>query len=352
MARLAFKPTDNPEAYTLYLRALARERAVNRSTADLDNAEHLYEEAINLDPRFALAHARLSIVESDIVGMEGDPVRKAKARREAEEAIRLAPHLGEAHVALGLSLYWADKNYGAALKEFSTAAATAPNEPYIFNFIAGIYRRQGRWRDSLTAYQRALDLDPRDRRMLCLAAIDYTLVRDWSAASACYHRALEIAPDSAPARIGLAYLEVFRKSDPAGGRKILQELPPGIDPDGEVTAARWDLAMLERDYSSAEKILTDFPSAEFPSAGQEPKTFFLGRVALARGDTASAQRYFLAAIRDRRVGSRESNASSRLPGTALRLSRPKKMRSGESPRGRIEPENQMLHGAIQQPNWL
>ena len=155
VARLAFKPTDNPEAYTLYLRALARERAANRSTADFDDAEHLYEEAIKLDPRFALAHARLSIVESSIVGMEGDPIRKAKARREAEEAIRLAPSLGEAHMALGLSLYWADKNYGAALKEFSTAAATAPNEPDIFNFIAGIYRRQGRWRESLAAYQRA-----------------------------------------------------------------------------------------------------------------------------------------------------------------------------------------------------
>jgi len=296
VARLAVKPTANPEAYTLYLRALGRERAANRSSEDLDDAEHLYEEAINLDPRFALPHARLSIVESSILGMEGDPIRKAKARREAEEAIRLAPSLGEAHMALGLSLYWADKNYGAALKEFSTAAATAPNEPDIFNFIAGIYRRQGRWRESLATYQRAVDLDPRDPRMLCFAAIDYILVRDWSAASATYRRALEIAPDSARARIGLAYLEVLRNNDPAAGRKILQELPPGIDPDGEVTQARWDLAMLERDYSSAEKILTDFPSTEFPHVDREPKTFYLGRVALARGDTAAAQHYFVAAV--------------------------------------------------------
>ncbi len=310
MARLAIKPTANPEAYTLYLRALGRERVVNRSDEDLDDAEHLYEEAIRLDPRFALAHARLSIVESDILGMEGDPVRKAKARGEADEAIRLAPRLGEAHMALGLSLYWADKNYDAALKEFSTAAATAPNEPDIFNFIAGIYRRQGHWRDSLAAYQRALDLDPRNRKMLCLAAIDHILVRDWSAASACYHRALEIAPDSAPARIGLAWLEVFRNGDPAAGRKILQELPPGIDPDGEVTEARWSLAMLERDYASAEKILTDSPSGEFPHVGREPKTYYLGRVALARGDTASAQRNFAAAVPEVEEWIRESPNSA------------------------------------------
>ncbi len=355
VARLAFKPTDNPEAYTLYLRALARERAANRSTADFDDAEHLYEEAIKLDPRFALAHARLSIVESSIVGMEGDPIRKAKARREAEEAIRLAPSLGEAHMALGLSLYWADKNYGAALKEFSTAAATAPNEPDIFNFIAGIYRRQGRWRESLAAYQRALDLDPRDQRMLCFAAIDYSLVRDWSAASACYHRALEIAPDSARARIGLAYLEVFRNNDPAAGRKILQEIPPGIDPDGEVTAARWDLAMLERDYTTAEKILTDFPSAEFPCAGREPKTYYLGRVALARGDTASAQRNFAAAVPEIEEWVRQS-PNNATPHARLGMLYAYQGRKEDALReGRraveLEPESQnAFHGAVAAAN--
>ena len=183
----------------------------------------------------------------------------------------------------------------AALKEFSTAAATALNEPNIVNFIAGIYRRQGRWRDSLAAYQHAQDLDPVTAELLPWRPSNTSWYDDWSAATACYQRAVAIAPDSASARIGLAYLEVFRDNDPAAGRKILQEIPPGIDPEGEVTAARWDLAMLERDYTSAEKILTDFPSAEFPHAGEEPKTFYLGRVALARGDTATAQRNFAAA---------------------------------------------------------
>jgi tetratricopeptide (TPR) repeat protein len=121
------------------------------------------------------------------------------------------------------------------------------------------------------------------------------LVRDWAGATVCYNRALEIAPDTAPARIGLAYLEVFRNSNPSAGRKILQKIPAGLDPDGSVTGARWDLAMLERDYATAEKILTDFPLEDFPRAGGAPKTFALGRVALARGDTASAQRYFTAA---------------------------------------------------------
>jgi tetratricopeptide (TPR) repeat protein len=216
-----------------------------------------------------------------------------KARAHAEEALRLSPTLGEAHLALGLCLYWAEKDYSAALQEFSIAAATSPNNADIFNYFAGIYRRQGRWRESLAAYQRAQDLDPRNRNLIILTAIDHVLVRDWPGATACYHRALEIAPDSAYARIGLAYLEVFRNDNPSAGREILRKVAAGIDPDGKVTEANWDLAMLERDFVAAEKILTEFPSeGGFPVAGDKPKTFSQGCVALARGDVLLARRFF------------------------------------------------------------
>jgi tetratricopeptide (TPR) repeat protein len=59
-----------------------------------------------------------------------------------------------------------------------------------------------------------------------------------------------------------------------------------------VTLGRWDLAMLERDYATAEKIVTDSPLEDFPDA---PKSFYQGCVALARSDIELAQRYFAAA---------------------------------------------------------
>ena len=131
-ARLEAKPTDNPEAYALYLKARGREGAVNRSVEDTIAAEQLYAQAIALDPKFALAHARLSIVNSQHAsGPSDNHALRAKARAAAEEALRLAPSLGEAHMAIGLCLYRADKDYEAALKEFSIAAATSPNEPDI-----------------------------------------------------------------------------------------------------------------------------------------------------------------------------------------------------------------------------
>ena len=168
-----------------------------------------------------------------------------------------------------------------------------PNEPEVLTYIAGIYRRQGRWRESLATFQRAQELDPRNSHVLGLAANSHLYVRDWAGARAGYNRKLKVEPDSIMARIGLAYVEVCQNGDPAAGRKILQSIPPEID-SGDAAEARWDLAMLERDYASAEKILADFSLKNFPITGA-PKTFFQGRTALARGDVESARRYFAAA---------------------------------------------------------
>src|SRR2546429_2920080 len=248
MARFAAKPTTNSEAYVLYLTALGR---------DAIEAEQLYMQATMLDPTFALAYARASLLNSEISSNGDDRARKAKARAQAEEALRLSPTLGEAHMALGLCLYWGENKYDAALKEFEVAAATSPNNAEIYNYIGGIYRRQGRWREAVASFQRALSLDPRNGETAFLAGNNHLFLRDWPAAAALYNRALEIAPDYMNPKMGLASLELFRNGNPAAARKILQNIPAGID--SLVNLARWDLAMLERDYAAAEKILTDFP---------------------------------------------------------------------------------------------
>src|SRR6266487_2038691 len=121
-ARLGVEPTANSEAYVLYLTALGKEGT------DWIAAEQLYVQAAAVDPTFALAYARASILNSSIAGSTTGDHRApmAKARAQAEVALGLSPNLGEAHLALGLCLYWGDKNYDAALKEFELAAARSP----------------------------------------------------------------------------------------------------------------------------------------------------------------------------------------------------------------------------------
>jgi TolB-like protein/DNA-binding winged helix-turn-helix (wHTH) protein/Flp pilus assembly protein TadD len=299
-ARLDARPTTNSEAYVLYLTA--------RGTEDYVEAEKIYMQAIALDPGFALAYAQASMINSGI-SVE-DRARKARARALAEEALRLSPTLGEAHMALGLCLHWGEKKYEAALKEFEIAAATSPNNAEIYGYIGGIYRRQGRWRESVASFERARSLDPRNYVIAFMTANNYLFVRDWAAASAGFNQARAIKPDFIRSTIGLAYLEVFRKGDPAAGRKILENIPAGRVTDGIVTVSRWDLAMLERDYAAAEKILMEAPSEDFSRDFAAPKTYYQARVALARGDTETARRYLAVGRADAEKGLRENPESA------------------------------------------
>jgi TolB-like protein/DNA-binding winged helix-turn-helix (wHTH) protein/Tfp pilus assembly protein PilF len=287
-ARLDARPTANSEAYVLYLTA--------RGTESYPEAEKLYMQAIALDPGFALAYAQASILNSGL--SVDDRTRKARARALAEEALRLSPALGEAHMALGLCLHWAEKNYDAALKEFELAATASPNNAEIYVYIGGLYRRQGRWRESIATFERARALDPRNGSIAFMAGNNYLFVRDWAAASAGFNRALAIKPDYVLPRIGLAYLEVFLSGNPAAGHKTLESIPLSGDPQGIVAVSRWDLAMLERDYATAEKILADTPLESFSQVGDAGKTYYQGRLALARGDIESARRYFDVASAD------------------------------------------------------
>ncbi|MEP7072531.1 MAG: tetratricopeptide repeat protein, partial [Verrucomicrobiota bacterium] len=227
-------------------------------------------------------------------------VRKAKARAQAEEALRLAPTLGEAHMALGLCLYWGDRKYDAALKEFQLAAATSPNNAWIYNYVGGIYRRQGRWREAMASFDRAVSLDPRNVEMIFAAANNRLFMRDWTAAVAGFTHVLEIKPDSANTKVALAYLEVYRNGNPAAAKRILA----GLDPTGVAVLSRSELTMLERDYVTAEKILSELTSKDFKTS-DFPKTFYQGRTALARGEVELAQGYFAAAMPALEGGVRE-----------------------------------------------
>src|SRR5207248_3294952 len=106
-ARVEIKPTDNADAYVLYLRGRDYQTRPDNLLQDFRSAANLYEQAITLDPRFALAHARLSVATSTIYHFyQPTESWKQKANAEALESLRLQPNLGEGHLALGLYHYY------------------------------------------------------------------------------------------------------------------------------------------------------------------------------------------------------------------------------------------------------
>lgn len=284
---LETKPTSNPEAYVLYLRALDLEENVE-TAQDLRSVAQLCEQAIALDPNFALARARASISYSNQFWQTHDPALKAKARTLAEEALRLSPALGEGHLALGLYFFLTEENYAAALEQFTIALTALPNNIEILDHLARIYRRQGRWREAIAGFVHARSLNPSANPVETVRT--YWMVRDWRAAAAEMERNLAQNPGAPLPREGLAEIEVVANNNLAAARARLREIPANLNPEGLITLAHWNLSMLERDWAAAEKWLADFPSNEFPDAA--PKSFYQAQTALAHGDVELARSLF------------------------------------------------------------
>jgi tetratricopeptide (TPR) repeat protein len=265
---------------------------------DLTLAERLYSEALQHDPSFAIAHARLSATLARIYHWF-DPTadRKALIKKSADRALELKPDLGEGHLALGLYYYWTEANYEKALDEFRLAAAALPNDGEIGYFSAAIRRRQGKWNETLELLKANLDVDPGNTNVASEIAFTHAFLHDWAQAAKMYDRVTALKPDSLNFKISRAYIDLYASGNTDKLKATLAEIPAGVDPSGLVSRARWDLAMLERDYAAADRAMSAYALDVFQSDGMPmPKSFFRGCTALARGDASAAQTLFAAAL--------------------------------------------------------
>ena len=297
-ARVETKPTENSDAYVLYLQGREYQTRPDNFLQDFRSAAHFYEQAIALDPNFALAHARLSAVTSQIYHwFEPTEANKQKAHAEAIESLRLQPNLGEGHAALGLYLYYDESDYEGALRELRLAAEALPNDGDVGLYIAAVLRRQGRLTEAIAAYQRAEAVDPRNQVTLYDASQTYFGLRDWSNALRGLDRVLQLAPDSVNVKIQRGYTEFFAKGSTAPIKVALESIPANVDPDGVVTFARWDVSLMDRDPAAAERALASCRLETITSqpGAPLPKSYLQGCIDLVRNDTARAQIDFEAA---------------------------------------------------------
>ncbi len=292
-ARVERKPTNNPQAYDLYLQARQYEFNPDTFLQDYRTAEQLYVQAITLDPNFALAHARLAATRARIYHFyEPTNTWSKSARAEAAVALQLQPNLGEAHHALGLCYYWFDRDYPNALREFEIAKALLPNDSSVPWDMAAIKRRQGRWQETVADYRQILTLDPQNANVVRDLLYAYCALRDWPNAEATAQRLIALAPDSLNAKAQIGYVEFWAKGSTARLKSEMATVPPGKDPDGAVTAFRIDASMIDRDAAAAEQALLASPLDTFSyfNGVDTPRSFFAGEIALLRGNTATGRK--------------------------------------------------------------
>jgi serine/threonine-protein kinase len=151
-------PTDNLEAYDLYL--LARQYT---DMEEWQTAIDLYEDAIELDADFALAYAWLAGAEGDfywLVTEARTDERLARVRRAAERAVQIDPDLPDSHLALGWYYYRA-YDYERALEQFAIAREALPGDSYVSTFIAPVQRALGNWEEAADNFRKSFELNPR-----------------------------------------------------------------------------------------------------------------------------------------------------------------------------------------------
>ena len=294
-ARVETKPTTNADAYVLYLRGREYQTRPDNLLQDFRSAINLYDQAIKLDPKFALAHARLSTTASNVYHFyEPTETWKEKAHAEALESLRLQPNLGEGHLALGLYHYYMESDYEAALRELGLAAEALPNDGDVGLYTAAVERRRGKWTQAIAAYQHAEQVDPRNPVMLYDSAQTYFGLRDWRTAAERMDRVLALFPDSFNVKIQRAYIEFLWKGSTAPIKAALESLPPNFDPDGVVTFARWDVSLMDRDVVAAQKALAacQLETIASQTGVPLPKSYLQACVDLVRGDAAKARTEF------------------------------------------------------------
>src|SRR5437763_10286120 len=171
------KPTDNPEAYGAYLRGVAAEGEGIDSVYSTQKAISFYKRAVRLDPIFALAWSRLSHAHSSLYPSFGDSTEAAK--RALETAQKLQPDSAETVLGLAQYQYCELHDYDAARKNFLRVSKMLPGSSEIPVALAEMARRHGKWEETITYYDPALGLDPRNAELLTEAARNYDDLRQF-----------------------------------------------------------------------------------------------------------------------------------------------------------------------------
>ena len=284
---LAVKPTNNPEAYDAFLRGLSFEA---RSTSAW-KAAGFYERAVQLDPNFARAWARLSRADADLYLDERDatPGRRDAAKRALENAQKLRPNSPETLLALGYYQYRVLGDYGAAKTTFRRVSKMLPASSEVPYALAEVARFEGHWDQSIAYYEQALALDPRNVELLREAAWTYATLRRFPVALRLYDLALDIMPNDPELMAAKASIYQAQGNLPEAAR-LLTEIN-WQTPNDDTLGPKIVQLRLERNYGDAIRLiqtrLAQFHfDSEFSKASAQVMLALTQRLA---GDTPGAR---------------------------------------------------------------
>jgi serine/threonine protein kinase/tetratricopeptide (TPR) repeat protein len=295
---LAVKPTNNPDAYDAYLRGLAFEARTIQHIGLRKEAVGFYERAVQLDPNFALAWARLSRAQAFLYA-DGDDTTPASRRNAAKSALensqRLEPNSPETMLALGYYQHWVLGDDGLAKTTFQELGKLLPGNSEIPAALGHITQDMD---ESIAYFEQGLALDPRNMDLLVGAAATYATLRQFPVAIRLYDRALAVIPND-PELMAFKATMCQAEGNLQEAAKLLIDVNERTS-SGIAFGAKLNQLRLERNHGEAIRLLqtrrAQGPSAFEMEIAFSPdfavRTFYLFQLAFAQrfvGDMAGAK---------------------------------------------------------------
>ncbi len=258
-------PTKDLVAYDLYVQAASLiDKAAHlgmhskEQEQDYFQAIELLNQAIARDSAFLLAYCRLAEAHDELYFDRFDytPSRLELAKSAIDSAFRLKPDSGEAHLALAAHFYHGYFDYDRARGELAIAVRALPNNARIFEWSGYIDRRQSRWHDAVRNFERAMELDPRNLKILTGAAVTYELMRNYGQAVRTIDRLIALEPNNIDHRLRHAGIEVSKRADIRPVQVVLEKMSTDDPASAErIASGQFFLALCERDAVAAARAL-------------------------------------------------------------------------------------------------
>jgi len=248
-------PTENAEAHLLYLKG--RYHAQKLSKEELDKALELFNQAIALDPDYALAYDGIAFcyfvaIDWLVPAAEVGP----KWLEAARKAVELDDTLAEAHTELANAQFWYGRNWAAAEGEFKRAIQLEPRYAPAHEYYGWYLVSMGRVDEGLTEGRRALEIDPLSVESSCVLAWSLWLARRYDEAIEQLRKTLDLDPNYwwAHSILGRCYLGKGMRSEAIAEFQKARSLESTIV---EPLAGLGVAYALEGDNAEAMKVLNE-----------------------------------------------------------------------------------------------
>jgi TolB-like protein len=294
-------PTRDLAAFDLYLQAkeiVDTYLEASDPGASLLKAVRLLDEATSRDPNFVLAYCYAARAHNLLYFLDLDPTPRRNLLAEAAvaNALRLRPNSAEAHLAMADHYFRCHRDYEHAQEELAIARPSLPNSVPFFNLSGYINRRQGHWTEAERDFATAVKLDPRNPNAVNLLVDTFVLERRFPEAKLAYDQAIAAGMREPIALIRRAALDYGETGDPTTLRAALAAAPD-VDVGGGETPWRILIALIDRNYDEARRILAASPRTDFQDVDFSfyfPRAWYEGLIARAEGNKAKTAAAFTA----------------------------------------------------------